>query len=152
VDVENWPELRVRRKSNTISPMETFQLFRQLVPLNSKRMVAERIACRSCAGPNLKFVQRNEVECLRCHKKQWYAMGSERHVNADHAGIYPELHRLGRMLIRVGRPQKAFVAKIPKETQYYWFRCTNCGETSVDYAHGYAKYLTCLRCRSNLYW
>lgn len=132
--------------------METFRLFRELVPIHNKRMIAERIACRSCGEPNLKFVQRNEVEGVTWHKNQWYAVGTERHVNVDYGGIYPEPHQLRRMLIRVGRPQKAFLAKIPKETQYYWFRCTNCGETSADYAHGYAKYLTCPRCRSNVYW
>jgi hypothetical protein len=128
--------------------METFQLFRDLAPIHSKRMIAKRIACRSCGGRNLNFVHRNEVECVSCHEKQWYAVEGNEH-DVDYAGIYPQPHQLRQMLIRLGRPQKAFRAKIPKETQYYWFRCTNCGGTSADYPHGYSKYLTCRKCRTN---
>ena len=154
VDVEDWPELRVKRKSNAISPMETFQLFRELVPTNFERVIAERIACRSCGGRKLRFIQRNQVECATCKEKQWYTVGrGEVMDDRDYAGIYPEPGLIARALIRLGRPQKAFCANIPKETQYFWFRCTNCGKTSTDYPHSHAKYLTCPTCKSsNHYW
>jgi len=150
VDVEKWPELRVRRKTNTVSPTETFQLFRELSPTKNERVIAERIACRSCGGRKLRFIQRNEVECLTCKDKQWYTVGPQEDSNQmDYAGTYPEPSLFERALIRLGRPQKAFRANIPKETQYYWFRCTNCGKTSADYPHGHAKYLTCPTCKSD---
>jgi Zn finger protein HypA/HybF involved in hydrogenase expression len=154
VDVDSWPELRVRRKSNAISPMETFQLFRELVPTNFDRVIAKRIACRSCGSRKLRFIQRNQVECATCNEKQWYTVGREETIDhQDYAGIYPQPSLLERALIRLGRPQKAFRANIPRETQYFWFRCTNCGKTSADYPHGHSKYLTCPTCKSdNQYW
>ena len=154
VDVETWPELRVRRKPNHLSPTETFEalfeLRRESPPLG---VVAERVACRSCGGRELEFVQRNEVECVTCHEKQWYSVGREETLgdpgNAD-PDRKPSL--VDRAFIRLGIHRKAFRANIPKETQYYWFHCAKCGKTSADYPHGHEKYLTCPTCNSGIRW
>jgi Zn finger protein HypA/HybF involved in hydrogenase expression len=150
VDVQKWPELRVRRKSNAFSPMETFELFRELAPAKIERVIAKRIACRNCGGRELKFVERNEVQCTTCREKQWYTLGREDPSNrVDEPTAHAEPSLVGRILIRLGHAQTAFRANIPRETQYYWFRCTTCGKTSADYPHGHAKYLTCPTCKSN---
>jgi hypothetical protein len=158
VDVERSPELLVRRKPTSISPIETLELLREITTpsqVQSNNLLAERLACRVCSGRDLSFIGINEVECNQCHEKQWYAMEKVESLDKIDVGTddRKELGALGRLLVRLGHPQKAFTADIPGETQYFWFRCTKCGRTSTDYAHGHSKYLTCDLCSTrNKFW
>jgi hypothetical protein len=81
IDVHRSPELRIRRKVGTISPVTVFELLRGIIrkdlecePHVGQRRLAERVACRTCQGQSFTFVGRNEVECLVCHERQWYAI------------------------------------------------------------------------------
>jgi len=81
VDVKPFPELLVRRKPGSFSPMEIYGVLRRLAdqsaPSTSRSRIAERVACRACNSRELNFVGPNEVECTRCHEKQWYAIDAE---------------------------------------------------------------------------
>jgi hypothetical protein len=79
VDIQHSPDFQVRRKPGTISPLETFQLLNEMTtaPVTPRRKLAERFACRACYGRNLNHVGPNEVECGRCHEKQWYAIEAQ---------------------------------------------------------------------------
>lgn len=153
IDVELSPEPLIRRKPSTISPIETLNLLRQITerspPQPTSPLIAQRLACRVCNGHDLSFVGVNEVECDKCHEKQWYTLERTASLNNIAEGENPAgLSLARRMLVRLGRPQKAFRANIPNATQYFWFRCTNCGKTSTDYAHGHAAYFTCSYCQT----
>ena len=78
VDVERSPELLVRRRASVESPMEVAKTLQALAlsedePSNQRR-VAERVACRVCGGRDLKFTDRNQVECTQCHETQWHTI------------------------------------------------------------------------------
>jgi hypothetical protein len=161
IDMKRTPELLVRRKSGVISPIETLQILSSIGPeteVSQKppNVIAERVACRRCGGRQLTPIEKNELECDMCHEKQWYTVeGAESLGNMDPEAAAPQATSslLKRTLIRLGHPQKAFIANIPKATQYFWFRCTHCGETATDYPHGHSKRLTCPACRtSNQFW
>ena len=81
VDIKPSPELLVRRKPGSISPLETFEILRRLAsgspPPTTRPRIAERVACRRCGSPELRFLGVNEVECTRCHEKQWYTIVSK---------------------------------------------------------------------------
>jgi hypothetical protein len=150
VDVQTSPEQLVRRRPGAVSPVETFQVLRAIsaepVP-STRHRLAERVACYACAGRDLSFVRRNMVECVRCHKKQWYAIEIDETLTNHESEQLPErLGFLGRMLLRLGLPQPAFSRNIPKPVQYFWFRCVKCGRVSADYPHGHVKYLNCPSC------
>jgi Zn finger protein HypA/HybF involved in hydrogenase expression len=155
IEIKRTTELLVRRKPGTASPVQVFQLLSSIgseqVTTEKRHMLAERVACRSCGGRQLEPIEDNEVECVTCHEKQWYTLEVDKSLSTatmetvEQAG-QPKLLR--RVLVRLGFPQKAFYANIPKETQYFWFRCTHCGKTSADYPHGYSRYLTCPSCKS----
>jgi hypothetical protein len=155
VDIEQSPEMLIRRKPGAISPVETLSLLRQITdhlsPPTTGRRFAERVACRVCDGRDLSFIGANEVECNQCHEKQWYAAEKPdpRSSVPIEKGAQVELSLGGRLLIRLGHPQKAFHANIPKRTQYFWFQCNRCGKISTDYAHGRSKYLTCPQCQTH---
>ena len=51
-----------------------------------------------------------------------------------------------RLLVRLGFTQTAFSRNIPNPTKFYWFKCLNCGNISLDYAHGFSGYLECRHC------
>jgi hypothetical protein len=78
VDIKPSPELLVRRKPGSISPVETFKALSRLAeesPTPAAHVrIAERVACRNCGSRELEFVGVNEVECNRCQEKQWYAI------------------------------------------------------------------------------
>ena len=78
VEIEMFPELRIRRKEGVMSPIPVFQLLRELANkeydpavCERPRGIAKRVACRSCGGRRLKDAGENEVECLSCHERQW---------------------------------------------------------------------------------
>jgi hypothetical protein len=163
VDIRQSPELMVKRKAYALSPVETFDLLRAIAnrsspPIPTTRpKIAERVACRACNGRALSFVGLNEVECNQCHEKQWHAIEAKEdgETLTDREGTRSPapLGLQDRILVRLGHPQKAFDAHIPKSTQYFWFRCTRCKETSADYPHGHSKYLTCPLCHTkNQFW
>lgn len=160
VDTKRTPELFVRRKSGAISPIETLQILTSIGPepaISQKpNVIAERVACRTCGGRQLTSIGNNELECATCHDKQWYTLeGRESLGVTEPVTATPQAAPglLKRTLIRLGHPQKAFTANIPKATQYFWFRCTHCGETAADYPHGHSKRFTCPVCRtSNQFW
>jgi len=152
VDIQNSPNLLVRRKPGTISPLETFDLLRAITnhpsPSSTRRKLAERVACRVCGERNLRFIGANEVECARCHEKQWFALETKEPFtqHKEVARSPDRLHLASRILIRLGFPQRAFRTTLPKALQYFWFRCTSCGKVSTDYPHSYSRYLTCQSC------
>jgi hypothetical protein len=149
VDVQRSPELLVRRKPGAISPVETFHLlqgFTQGLP-STRDKLAERVACRVCSGRELSFIGVNEVECNRCHERQWYTIEAGESFNEPAAAQQPtRLSFLGRALVRLGFPQRAYVRNSPKPVEYFWFRCTGCGRLSSDYPHGFSRYLNCKFC------
>jgi hypothetical protein len=97
VESRHFPELQVKRKVGRISPVEVVSLLRSvtssqpglLIPSGRVRL-AERVACRACGGRTLSFLGENEVECVRCHEKQWYALEiSGRKTLTKHASAAP---------------------------------------------------------------
>jgi len=159
VETKRTPELFVRRKSGVISPIETFQILSSITPEtpvpSEHNIIAERVACCNCGGLQFTSVGNNELECVTCHEKQWRTLQGRGQLDSEPAtavsNATPTI--LKRALIRLGHPQKAFTAYIPKATQYFWFRCTHCGETAADYPHGHSKRFTCPICRSsNEFW
>jgi hypothetical protein len=73
VEVEKFPEFRVKRRVGVISPVTAFRLLRGAVKndsgnklLSGRKRLAERVACRICQGRRFKLTERNEVECLNC--------------------------------------------------------------------------------------
>jgi hypothetical protein len=80
-EVQRSPELRVKRKTGVISPVEVLGLLRSVTASktglrmsNGRVRLAERVSCRICAGRRFRGVGKNQVECLRCHETQWYAI------------------------------------------------------------------------------
>jgi len=81
-EVRRSPGLHVRRRSGAISPTEVVGLLRtinetsQIEITKRKRpfRFAERVACRTCGNACLRPVGENEVECARCHERQWYTI------------------------------------------------------------------------------
>jgi hypothetical protein len=92
VDIKPSTELLVRRKPGSISPVETFEILRRLADDSSTPMtrprIAERVTCRACGSPELGFVGVNEVECNRCHERQWYAVLAEEKDSARPRFVY----------------------------------------------------------------
>ena len=76
VDVQGTREVLVRRKLNAISPIVTFQFLRSIEERTDQRvrLIAERVAYRSCGARQLTLIGQNEVECCACGEKQWKAM------------------------------------------------------------------------------
>jgi len=81
VETGRFPELRIRRKAGALSPVEAVGLVSaaistQPIPLekNGRARLAERIACLACGNRNFTFLEGNEVECTKCHEKQWFAI------------------------------------------------------------------------------
>lgn len=105
VEIQPSPELLVRRKPGSVSPVETFEILRRLAdesPTPTKRpKIAERMACRACGSRELGFVGVNEVECNRCHEKQWYAVVLEEKTRSHARPRF-----LDRVLIGFGFQQR----------------------------------------------
>ena len=80
-EIRKEPSLQVKRKPGAISPIDVVQVLRaaqetpqlKAVPSGAFRL-AERVACRICGGRRLRATGRNEVECTKCHERQWYAI------------------------------------------------------------------------------
>jgi hypothetical protein len=126
IETKRTPELLVRRKSGVISPVETLQILRSInsetteTTSQKPNTIAERVACRRCGRRQLTSIGNNEVECVTCHEKQWYRLeGCESlgTTEPEIAARQAELVLKG-ILIRLGRPRKAFFASIPKAIQY----------------------------------
>lgn len=148
VETRHFLELQVRRKAGTISPVEVVSLLRSvttsqpglLIPSGRVRL-AERIACRACGNRTLSFLSENEVECTRCHERQWFAIEvGEKNPGSKKVSSSARPNLLKRLLVRLGLPESTFVRNIPKPTRFYWFRCMTCKKVSSDYAHGFARY------------
>ena len=97
VDIRRSPELLIRRKRGVVSPVKTFDLLSvisagQSIPITRRRL-AERVACHVCNGRALNLVGVNEVECARCHEKQWYAIETGETI-INHQNTQPPV-RLG---------------------------------------------------------
>jgi len=78
VETRSAPDPQVRRKSNVVSPLETFQLLHSITRQQTKparsHVIAERVACCKCRGQQLRVVGLNEVECCLCHERQWHVI------------------------------------------------------------------------------
>lgn len=81
-EVRRFPSFHVRRKSRTISPTDVVDVLRAVnetaqasitLPKRGLRL-AERVACRVCDGRSLRVIGKNEVECTKCHERQWCAI------------------------------------------------------------------------------
>jgi len=103
VDIKRSPELLVRRKPGSVSPVETLEILRRLADEpptpTTQPTIAERVACRACSSRELDFVGPNEVECKRCHERQWYAVAPE-----EKSGPTAEPGLLHRILARFSFP------------------------------------------------
>ncbi len=81
VETRRFPDLRIRRKAGALSPVEVVGLLGAVTstkPIqleqNGRARLAERVACIACGNRNLIFLTENEVECTKCHEKQWFAI------------------------------------------------------------------------------
>lgn len=155
-EAKRFPELQVRRKTGVISPVEVVSLLRSvskntnqpelLVPTGRVRL-AERVACRACGSRSFSFVGENEVECTKCHERQWFAIETaEKNAASKQVRSEARPNMVERLLVRLGIPQSAFVRSIPKPTRFYWFRCMTCKKVSSDYAHRFARHFVCAFC------
>jgi hypothetical protein len=76
------PDLQVRRIPGMNSPVKVITLLRSLAnqsPFKPGRFrLAERVNCRACGARNFNHLDENEVECTRCHEKQWYTIEIKR--------------------------------------------------------------------------
>jgi len=155
IETKRTPELLVRRKSGVISPVETLQILRSInsetteTTSQKPNTIAERVACRRCGGRHLATIGHNEVECATCHEKQWFALEIDKTtMKLEEAEPRIRLGIWKRMLVRLGLPQPAFSRNVPRQLQYFWFRCTECSRVSADYLHGWSQYMTCEFCGS----
>jgi hypothetical protein len=102
-EVRKEPNLQVKRRPGAISPTDVVRVLRaaqetpelKLAASNGVFRLAERFACRMCGGGRLRVTGRNEVECKRCHERQWYAID----VNRGRRG-YEREGMLKRLLVR----------------------------------------------------
>ena len=82
IEYRGLPRLSVRRRPGVMSPLLTVQLLRSLTKGQSKskakrktkRLIAERISCRTCGSKNLHEIAENQVECSSCFEPQWYGI------------------------------------------------------------------------------
>lgn len=119
IEVRRDPELQVRRRPSSLSPLEVIQILHSIanepaVP-RTGQTIAERVACRSCGATQLKLIGQNEVKCTKCHEKQWYKLEHRNTpLNASkHNALPTKPGRLQRMLIRLDLPRSHFSNKDP---------------------------------------
>lgn len=101
-EIRKEPSLQVKRKPGAISPTDVVQVLRaaqetpqlKAAPSGGFRF-AERVACRICGGRRLRATSQNEVECIKCHERQWYAID----INRGNGG-YEQEGMLRRLLVR----------------------------------------------------
>jgi len=111
VETRPFPSLHVKRRSGAISPVDVVDLLRAVTPQVTtipKRghRLAERVACRACGGRSLGVIGQNEVECTKCHERQWFAI----EIPGSNAGSMKisfgaRLNMLKRLLARSGIPR-----------------------------------------------
>lgn len=144
-EVRRSQDPEVRRKPGSLPPVDVVEILDvgldgALTAQKRNLKVVERVACRACGFRKLSRVGLNEVECVKCHERQWYSIEiSDGHYEKRPNGIQKGLARLGF-------PQFAFTRNIPKSTRYYYFMCNRCKKISSDYAHGHSRYFTCPHC------
>jgi hypothetical protein len=134
----------VRRKSGSMPPVDVVEILDvgldgALTGRKRSLRVAERVACRVCGWKQLRRVSVNEVECAKCHERQWYAVEISEHYYEK------RLSNIQKTLARPGFPQFAFTRNIPKPARYYYM-CNRCKKISTDCAHPQSRYLTCPHC------
>jgi hypothetical protein len=83
-----FPTLHVKRKAGALSPVDVVGVLRAVAPQavttpKRGRRLAERVSCRLCGNLNLKFLGENEVECTKCHERQWFAIDIPERVNGS---------------------------------------------------------------------
>jgi len=143
-EVRHSKGTEVRRRPGTLPPVDVVEILGvgldgALTARKRSLRLAERVACRVCGFGKLRRVGVNEVECVKCHERQWYSIEiSERCYEKRPNGIQ-------KTLARLGFPQFAFTRNIPKPTRYYYM-CNSCKKISSDYAHGHSRYFTCPHC------
>jgi len=153
VESKHFPELQIRRKAGTISPVEVVSLLRSvttsqpelLIPGGRGRL-AERVACSACGGRSLRVIGENEVECNRCSERQWYTIERRSGIMEGQRTESEAPTAVKRFLVRLGFRQFAFTRGIPRPTKFYWFRCSSCKKVGSDYQHGHARYFMCPNC------
>ncbi len=80
IEIEQSPELRIRKKAGALSPIEVVNLLslvnsaKPRSKRNRRTRLAERVACRACGSLNLTHLAENEVECAKCHERQWFTI------------------------------------------------------------------------------
>ena len=135
----------VRRKPGTLPPVDMVEILDigldgALTARQRSLRLAERIACHICGWKQLRRTGLNEVECVKCHERQWYSIEvSEHYCEKPPSSIQ-------KTLARLGFPQFAFTRNIPNPTRYYYFMCNRCRKITTDYAHGHSRYFTCPHC------
>jgi hypothetical protein len=101
-EVRSFPSIQVRRKPGAISPIQTVSLLRAMnktiqpttIALKGKGRLAERVACRVCGARSLRATGVNEVECTRCHERQWYTIDGAGFNNISFARTTSKLKKL----------------------------------------------------------
>lgn len=101
-EIRKEPSLQMKRKPGAISPTDVVQVLRaaqetpqlKAAPSGAFRL-AERVACRICGGRRLRAISENDVECIKCHERQWYAID----INRGN-GSYEQEGMLKRLLVR----------------------------------------------------
>ena len=144
-EVRHSANPQIRRKPGTLPPVDVVELLDvglegALTAWKRSFRVAERVACRVCGFGELRRVGVNEVECVKCHERQWYSIEISEHAYEK------QPKGIRKTLVRLGFPQFAFMKSTPKPTRYYYFLCNGCKRISADYAHGHSRYFVCPHC------
>ena len=144
-EVRHSSNLQIRRRRGILPPVDVVELLDvgfdgALTARKRNFRVAERVACRVCGFQKLRRVGVNEVECVKCHERQWNSI----EISEHRYGKQP--NSIQKTLVRLGFPQFAFMKNLPKPTRYYYFMCNRCKKISTDYAHGYSRYFVCPHC------
>ena len=146
-EVRHSPSPQIRRKPGSLPPVDVIEIldvgFEGAFTAQKRSVrLAERLSCRVCGWKQLLRVDVNEVECLKCHERQWYSIEVSGHrYEKPPNGIQ-------KTLVRLGFPQFAFMKSVPEPTRYYYFMCNRCKKISSDYAHGFSRYFICPHCGS----
>lgn len=111
-ETRNAPDLQVRQKPGATSPVEVISQLRAIAnqsQLHRRLKLAERVACRECGERKFNFLGNNQVECVRCHEKQWYSIELNENVRGLGKAETERHPRslMKRLLVRIGFPQEA---------------------------------------------
>ena len=144
-ELRHSPDPQVRRRPGVLPPIDVVEIIDvgldgALTVWKRSDRVAERVACRVCGWKRLRRIGVNEVECVKCHERQWYSIEIREHRYDE------RLSSIQKTMVKLGFPQFAFMKNIPKPTRYYYFMCNRCKRISSDYAHGFSRYFNCPHC------